>query len=111
MIIDAHLHLPVVSETRTYEQAKRELLADLEKHHIDYAILIPDNFPDSPIGDMDTCLKLVEGEPNLFLMGTIDIQCHGEAWIRKLETLIIQRKIVGVKLFKLDVVSVFSGLE
>ena len=99
MIIDAHLHLPVVSETRTYAQAKKALLTDLEKHHIDYAILIPDNFPNSPIGDVDTCLKLVEGEPNLFLMGTIDIQCHGEAWIRKLETLIIERKIVGMKIF------------
>lgn len=99
MIIDAHLHLPVVSEERTYEQAKQELLSDLEKHHIDYAILIPDNCPDSPIGDMDTCLALVVDEPKLFLLGTIDIQAHGEAWIRKLEALIIQRKIVGMKIF------------
>jgi predicted TIM-barrel fold metal-dependent hydrolase len=99
MIIDAHLHLPIVSEERTYEQAKQVLLADLEKNHIDYAILIPDNVLDSPIGDVDTCLKLVEGEPKLFLMGTIDIENQGEAWIRKLETLIIQRKIVGMKIF------------
>jgi hypothetical protein len=99
MIIDAHLHLPVVSEERTYQQAKQALLSDLEKNHIDYAILIPDNIPNSPIGDVDTCLKLVEGEPNLFLMGAIDIECQGEAWIRKLETLIIRRQIVGMKIF------------
>ena len=73
MIIDAHLHLPVVSEHRTYEQAKAQLLEDLKKDQVEYAILIPDNLPGSEIGDVPTCLGLVQGTPELFLMGTIDI--------------------------------------
>lgn len=99
MLIDAHLHLPVVSEQRTYEEAKRILLADLERDQVDHAILIPDNVPGSPIGDVDTCLKLIEGEAKLSLMGTIDIQCQGREWLDTLEKLITQRKIVGMKIF------------
>jgi predicted TIM-barrel fold metal-dependent hydrolase len=99
MIIDAHVHLPVVSERRTYEQAKRELLADLEKDQVSYAVLTPDNVANSPIGDVDTCLQLVADEPRLYLLGTIDVERQGAAWLRRLETLLAQRQIVGIKIF------------
>jgi predicted TIM-barrel fold metal-dependent hydrolase len=99
MIIDAHLHLPVVSEHRTYEQAKAQLLEDLKKDQVDYGILIPDNVSGSSIGDVPTCLDLVIDTSELFLMGTIDIQTQGQKWIEELERLISQRKIVGMKIF------------
>jgi predicted TIM-barrel fold metal-dependent hydrolase len=99
MIIDAHIHLPVVSEDRTFDEALAKTLTDMTKDDIDYAILISDSIPDSHIGDLDTCLDLVENEPRLFLMGTMDIENHGEEWLDKLETLIIQQKIVGMKIF------------
>jgi predicted TIM-barrel fold metal-dependent hydrolase len=99
MIIDAHIHLPVVTEERTYEQALDLLLADLEKDKVDYAILIPDNVLDSPIGDVATCLNLVAGISQLFLMGTIDIERQWQEWIAELERLIAQRRIVGMKIF------------
>lgn len=99
MLIDAHLHLPVVSEHRTYEQAKAELLRDLKRDQVDYAILIPDNMPNSLIGDVPTCLRLVKDTPELRLMGTIDVQTQGQAWIEELERLISQRQIVGIKIF------------
>ena len=99
MIIDAHIHLPVVSEDRSYEQAKAILLEDLKKDQVDYAILIPDNVPASPIGDVPTCLELVKNTPELFLMGAIDIQAQGQAWMDELERLIVQRQIVGMKIF------------
>ncbi len=60
MLIDAHVHLPVVSESRSYVQAKALLLEDLKKDGGDYAILIPDNLPGSSIGDVPTCLELRE---------------------------------------------------
>jgi len=99
MIIDTHLHLPVVSEDRTYEQAKALLIEDLKRDQIDYAILIPDNLPNSSIGDVPTCLGLVKDTPELFLMGTIDIQTQGQAWVDELERLILQRQIVGMKIY------------
>jgi predicted TIM-barrel fold metal-dependent hydrolase len=99
MIIDTHVHLPAVSQQRTYEQAKRIMLEDLDRHDVDYAILIPDNLPGSPIGDVATCLRLLEGEPRLFLLGTIDIQRQGQEWLDTLETLLARRAIVGMKIF------------
>lgn len=99
MIIDAHVHLPVISEQRTYEQAKSLLLEDLKKDQVAYAILIPDNVPDSVIGDVPTCLRLAKDTPELFVIGTIDIQSQGQAWIKELETMMAQRQIVGMKIF------------
>jgi len=99
MIIDTHLHLPVMPEPRSYERAKAKLLQDLKTDQVDYAILIPDNQPDSEIGDVPTCLDLTRNSPQLFLMGTIDIQTQGQEWLEELERLIAQRLIVGMKIF------------
>ena len=99
MIIDIHIHLPVISETRTYEQAKDLTLDDMKKDLVNYAILIPDNIPDSVIGDVPTCLKLVEDTPELFLLGTIDLENQRGEWIKELEKMTIQNQIVGMKIF------------
>lgn len=79
MIIDAHVHLPTVSEHRPYAQAKPQLLDDMKKGHVDYAIFIPDNRSHSSIGDVPTCLELVKDIPELFLVGTIDIRTQRPA--------------------------------
>ncbi len=99
MIIDAHLHLPVVSATRTYEQAKALLIEDLKKDRVDYAILIPDNIPNSVIGDVPTCLELVKDTPQLFLMGAMDIQTQGQAWLAELERSLAEHHLVGMRIF------------
>lgn len=99
MIIDSHLHLPVIPEARSYERGKEKLLEDLKSDQVNYAILIPDNLPDSVIGDLPTCLELTQDTPQLFLLGTIDIQNQGGEWIAGLERLADQRRIVGLKIF------------
>ena len=99
MLIDAHLHLPVITEERSYEQAKALLLQDMKKDGVNFAILIPDNVPGSVIGDVPTCLRLVKDTPELFLMGTIDIQTQGAAWLKQLENWSARQQIVGMKIF------------
>ena len=107
MIIDAHVHLPAgegavyapAPEGQTYEQARDRLLADLRRDNTDFAILIPDNVPDSAIGDFDTGLALVEGHPNLFLLGTVDVERQGAEWLEYLRSLMARRRIVGMKIF------------
>ena len=74
MIIDSHLHLPQLREGKTLADSKQELLHELEKSNVDYAIVIPDNTPVSEIGSLDEVLGLVERDRNLFDMGTIDVQ-------------------------------------
>ena len=99
MIIDAHLHLPVVTEERNYEGSKTALLDDMKKDDVSYAILIPDNVPNSEIGDVPTCLRLFGDTPEVFVMGTIDIENQGRKWVRELEELISRKAIVGMKIF------------
>jgi uncharacterized protein len=98
-LIDVHNHLPVLSGQQDLVKAKARFLADMEKDGVDYAVLIPDNIPNSPIGDVDGCLRLAENEPGLFLLGTIDIQNQGDEWIARLDTLLTERKLVGMKIF------------
>lgn len=62
-------------------------------------ILIPDNTPISEIGSLDEVLALVEGDRNLFAMGTIDIQRDKDLHIRKLDRLFRTKRIVAVKIF------------
>lgn len=99
MLIDAHLHLPVLEGKHTYLQTKEKLLIDLRSCQVDYAVLIPDNQPGSPIGDVPACLELVKDSPQLFLLGTINLETQGEAWIQELGRLRAEKRIVGMKIF------------
>jgi predicted TIM-barrel fold metal-dependent hydrolase len=99
MIIDSHLHLPALKEGRTLADSKAELLRELKKNKVDYAIVIPDNTPVSEIGSLDEVLNLVEDEKRLFVMGTINIQKDKEPHILKLDFLFRTRRIVAVKIF------------
>lgn len=98
MIIDAHLHLPVLKKGATFEQSKKKLLADT-KNKIDYAILIPDNLHDSSIGDLDVSLELFEDEERIFLLGTINVRTEGKEWIDRLDSLFEEGRIQGIKIF------------
>ena len=99
MIIDSHQHLPKLREGKTLADSKVELLHELKKSKVDYAILIPDNTPVSEIGSLDEVLGLVEHDRNLFAMGTIDIQKDKEPHIRKLDFLFQTGRIAAVKIF------------
>jgi len=99
MIIDCHLHLPALRDGLTLADSKEELLQELTKNNIDYAMVIPDNKPVSVIGNLDEVLGLVEHNKNLFVMGTIDIQRDKEPHIRKLDLLFRTKRIVAVKIF------------
>jgi len=99
MIIDSHQHLPKLREGKTLADSKEELLHELKKNKVNYAILIPDNTPVSEIGSLDEVLSLVEYERNLFVMGTINIQRDKEPHMRKLDFLFQTGRIVAVKIF------------
>lgn len=101
MIIDAHIHLPVVKSGVGFDfkAAKKKLISDMGHDNVDAVIMIPDNIRGSGIGDLDTCLKLVGRESNIFLLGTIDVRSDGKEWIDKLDQLFERDKIRGIKIF------------
>ena len=98
MIIDCHLHFPVV-KNRDFKKAKEKLLGDLRKNKISYAIVIPDSLHYSAIPDVDTSLDLLKKEKKLFLMGTLDILRDKTPLIPKLDQIFQAEKIVGIKIF------------
>lgn len=98
MIIDAHTHLPP-KDGRSFEFQRSQYVADLHKDNVESAILIPDNIVGSGIGDLDTCIGLFAGSHQIHLVGTIDIQTQGQVWLDKLDRLLSQDKIVGMKIF------------
>jgi predicted TIM-barrel fold metal-dependent hydrolase len=100
MIIDSHLHLPGLKAGKTLADSRKELLQEIRKSNVDYAILIPDNTPVSEIGSLDEVLGLVEHDRNLYVMGTIDIQKRNYMYqTRKLAGLFQTRRIVAAKIF------------
>jgi predicted TIM-barrel fold metal-dependent hydrolase len=99
MIIDSHLHLPPLRKGATLTDSRKQLLQELKKNNVDYAIVIPDNTPISEIGNLDQVLGLVEHDKNLFVMGTIDIRRDKEPHIQKLDLLFRTSRIVAVKIF------------
>jgi len=99
MIIDCHVHLPLSKTKGKFKDKKAKLLRDMERNGVDYAILIPDNLVGSSVGDLNTCLGLVENEKKLFLLGTIDVRKEGIESIRKLDFLFKKRKIKGIKIY------------
>jgi hypothetical protein len=99
MIVDAHVHLPVMGHGSTLSAATSKLLSDMAACGVDYAVVIPDNIPDSASGDMEACLKVLEGMPRLFLLGTVDVLTQGRRAIDRLQELMESRAIKGVKLF------------
>lgn len=100
MIIDCHQHLPSIEKTKTLKKSKAQLLEELRRNKVDYAILIPDNTPKSDIGNLDEVLQLIEDDKQLHVMGTIDIQKRNyPAQTQKLDQLFQSRSIVAVKIF------------
>jgi predicted TIM-barrel fold metal-dependent hydrolase len=100
MIIDCHQHLPSLEKTRTLEKSKEELLKELRRSKVNYAILIPDNTPKSEIGSLDEVLQLVKGNRQLYVMGTLDIQKQNHLdQTQKLDQLFQARSIVAIKIF------------
>lgn len=100
MIIDCHQHLPSLKTMKTLEESKAKLLEDLSRNGVDYAILIPDNIPESEIGDLDEVLQLTKDDKKLYVMGTIDIQKRDYvSHTRKLAQLYEAGRIVATKIF------------
>jgi len=98
MIIDCHLHLPVIKK-ENFEDKKKRLISELDKNKVDYAIVIPDNEENSLIGDLNMVLRLTENEKRLFILGTIDIKKDTKKHLKQLEKLFKESKILGIKIF------------
>jgi len=99
MIIDGHTHLSYIKDKKAFSEIKKELLSDMDKNGIDYAIVIPDNQKNSNCADLDTIVHLIKDEPRLFTVGTLKINEINKRNLLKIEKLFGKKIIKGFKIF------------
>lgn len=64
MIIDAHVHLPVVDGCISLQKKKERILHEMTKNQVRKCIVISDSDITSPIGTVDECVELFKDEKN-----------------------------------------------
>ena len=98
-VIDAHLHLPWQDKYPTIDEKAIKLQNHMKENDIDYGILIADSILDSNIGNNEECLKVVNNFDNLFLIFGFSPLERIETQLKYAESLIKEKKIVGIKLY------------
>lgn len=99
MIIDSHTHLSQLKKGGNFQQVKDNLLLNMKKNGINYAIIIPDNIPNTRCADLETVMNLIKNEPRLFMVGTLGINNVNKLELRKIERLFQKKIIRGFKIF------------
>jgi len=97
--IDCHLHLPVRDGLPDLISQKNFLLQELQANRIDYGIVIPDNLPESSIGNLQQCLTLLRNEKCIFVMPSINILREPTSSVDEFDDLFRRTSIVGLKIF------------
>ena len=99
MIIDAHVHLPVIDGCGTLQQKRERLLQEMSMNQVDKCILISDSCMESSIGSMDECVELFERIDSVYVVGGISPFFEFQTQLIKLKQYLDKKKIVGIKLF------------
>ena len=96
---DAHLHLPCYDNLFTFEDKKNRLLQDIKSAGVAGGIVIADSELTSSIGTTEECVDLFSDCENIFVVGGISPLIDYENRLQVLERLLVERKIVGLKLY------------
>jgi len=98
MIIDSHSHL-CKKRNESFREAAQELLLELKDNQISKAFVIPDNVENSKCASIDILLKVFTDNSNIYFLGSPNPFADINNECQKLEALIGEKKIIGVKLF------------
>lgn len=96
-IFDAHMHIPTYGPTMP--EKKNKLLLEMQTNGIAEGIVISDSTMTSEIGTLQDCLDLFYDISKIHIVGGISIYHNYQEQLRLLESVLAERKIVGVKLF------------
>ncbi len=96
-IIDAHMHLP--AEPASLEEKKAQLLAEMRNNGIGKGIVISDSELESCIGSLTECARLFADCPDIAVVGGISPYIDFDRQLEQLENFIVQRMVVGIKLY------------
>jgi hypothetical protein len=99
MIIDCHRHLSITEENKTYEDAAKALLLDMKQNGVSKSVIIADNVEESGTADIETLIRIFDDHKEISLIGAINPFDQPEDKLAKIEKLILEKKIIGLKLY------------
>lgn len=104
MIIDAHTHIGQLENSpmwgKSFEDIKKALLTEMKTGGVDHALVLASwSKKDDEDPSTNTLIKLTEKNLNLHVVASIDVLEYKKKDLEKLEKLILEKKVVGVKLY------------
>jgi uncharacterized protein len=98
MIIDSHVHLEVYTDKEIAPKKRIENLKKIMMHcKISKSIVLTD-IEDNSLS-MDEIISLLKNEKDILLVGTIRTKSVSHKEIKRLRNLLIDKKIIGIKLY------------
>lgn len=99
LIIDCHRHLSITEQNKTFEDAAKALFLDMEKNGVSRSVVIADNVEGSGTADIETLFKIFDGHKEISLIGAINPFDQSKDKLARIEMLILEKKIIGLKLY------------
>lgn len=99
MIIDSHLHLNKHDNENDFSQALIRLADTLNKNKIDKAVIIADDIKNGNCADTWQAMSAINKNDRFFLIGSPNIQDVNQDDWNFFEKNLVDRKLIGLKLF------------
>ncbi len=105
MVIDSHVHIGRLHdspfEKMTLEQVRDALLHEMKSSGVDHALVLPKQGKKMASVDtkLDVILNLTEGIDQLSVIGTVNISEYQKKDLAKIEQLLKDKRIKGIKLY------------
>ena len=99
MIIDSHLHLNKTDDETDFRQALVRLSGVLDTNHVTKAVIIADDIKDGNCADTWHTLAITNNSDRFFVIGSPNILDINQSDWDFFEDSLINKKIIGLKLF------------
>ena len=103
MIIDSHSHIGKLPNSQfaniSFEECLKSLLKEMSHNKIDRSLILANDCEDKDHPGLKTILKLISGLKNIGVIGSINVLDYRQTDLNKIENLLSERKILGIKLY------------
>ncbi len=100
MIIDCHTHLSQYNHPcQDFVAIRDSLLGSMAEQGIHCSLVYPDSEHGTCVADLEATLEIIEGSPELRMLGTVALPDPDPAVLQRLDQFASAGRIVGIKLY------------
>jgi predicted TIM-barrel fold metal-dependent hydrolase len=99
MIIDSHAHLNKTDEELDFSGGLKRMVSECQKNSVDKIVIIADSEPNTNTARTDEIIDCVGEDDCFYVVGSPYIMGDNPNELDYFETMLRQRKIIGLKLF------------